>query len=344
MLLAGTGLPEKRRESVAKYVNLGLSQRTWSSYRTAERMWRRCELETGHKLELPWGQDESLFFLDWLLEDRKVSGATASSYLAGMRKIHEIRGLAEPVLKSGLVNQVLKGKKNLESIEKRNRENKGRLPVTLTILKILKEAIRAWARPMGVKLLVWAVCTMAFHGSFRIHEILCRNETFFDPDFTLLEKDVTVGTFMTKDKQVTKVLHVTVKCPKESKTGRQTVVDLYETGGPTCPIKGFCQWKDRRSKVADPNSVLFSDGGGVPLTGKRFNAVLKELLETHIDYSKGQITAHSFRSGVPSLLGTLGFSDDDIKKVGRWSSRAFEHYTKLPRTSRAEIAQRLGKL
>ncbi len=100
-------------------------------------MWRRCEKETGTKLELPWEQKQTLMFLDWLLTDRKVSAATASSYLAGMAKLHEIRGLEEPKLRKGLVCQVLKGKKNAEAVEKRNKEDKGRLPVTLTIMKLL---------------------------------------------------------------------------------------------------------------------------------------------------------------------------------------------------------------
>ena len=342
--LAGTGLPQKRRESLARFVNLGLSQRTWSSYKTAERMWRRCEKDTEKKLELPWGQAETLLFLDWLLADRRVSAATASSYLAGIRKLHEIRGLAEPVLKGGLVNQVIKGKKNQEGVEKRNKEDKGRMPVTLTIMKLLKEAIRAWERPMEDKLLLWAVCTVAFHGSFRIHEILCQNETFFDPDFTLLRRDVVIRAHKWGQGQETKMLQVSLKCPKESKTGKNTVVDVYETGGPTCPLKGFCRWIENSRTGRDQDSVLFVTKDGVPLTGRRFNALLKQLLEPHIDYSKGQITAHSFRSGVPSLLGSLGYSDEDIKKVGRWSSRSFEHYTKLPRTSRAAIAQKLGKL
>jgi len=325
-------------------VNLGLSQRTWSSYKTAERMWRRCEKDTGQKLELPWGQTQTLLFLDWLLADRGVSAATASSYLAGIRKLHEIRGLAEPTLKGGLVNQVLKGKKNQEGVEKRNKEDKGRMPVTLTIMKILKEAIRAWDRPVEDKLLLWAVCTMAFHGSFRIHEILCQNENFFDPDFTLLSKDVVLKSHKWGGEQAVKMLQVTLKSPKENKTGKSTVVDIYETGGPTCPLKGFCRWMGKSGTSLEQDNVLFRDRNGVPLTGRKFNALLKRLLEPHIDYSKGQITAHSFRSGVPSLLGNLGHSEEDIKKVGRWSSRSFEHYTKLPRTSRAAIAQKQGKL
>ena len=341
-LLENTGLPEGRRRSLASYINQGLAQKTWSSYKTAERMWRKCEKETGTKLELPWEQKQTLMFLDWLLTDRKVSAATASSYLAGMAKLHEIRGLEEPKLRKGLVCQVLKGKKNAEAVEKRNKEDKGRLPVTLTIMKLLKEEVRALKQPLDNKLLLWAVSTLAFHGSFRIHEILCQNETFFDPDFVLLGKDVKTSIFRGETGQQTKVLHVTLKCPKESRKAGVTIVDIYETGGPTCPIKAFDRWSMRNSREDD--KILFRYKEGIPLTGRRFNVLLKTMLGKHIDYKKGQITAHSFRSGIPSLLGSLGHTDEEIKKMGRWSSRSFEFYTKLPRTSRAAMAQKLGKL
>jgi len=341
-LLADTGLSARRRESLARLINQGLSQKTWSSYRTAERMWRTCEKENKVRMELPWGQKETLLFTDWLLTDRQVSAATANAYLAGIRKLHEIRGLEVTKLKSSLVNQVIRGKKNEEAVRKRNTENKGRLPVTLTILKLLKETIRRSTMAGEEKLLLWAVSTVAFHGSFRIHEILCRHKTEYDPDFTLLDSDVTIKNVKNNNGLTGKVLHFSIKCPKEDKTGKVVVVDVYETSGPTCPVKAFCQWWDRRDK--DGNSVLFRRNDGIPITGREFNGRLRSLLGPHIDYDKGKITAHSFRSGIPSLLGQLGHSDDEIKTVGRWSSRSFEHYTKLPRTTRADIAQKLGRL
>ena len=341
-LLEDTGLSIRRRESLSKYINQGLSQKTWDSYQTAERMWRRCEKETGEKMDLPWRQKDTLLFTDWLLSDRKVSSATAGCYLAGIRKLHEMRGIENPGIRKSLVNQVLKGKRNEEAVTKRCADHKGRLPVTLTVMKLMKEVIRGWSQPMEWKLLMWAVCTLAFHGSFRIHELLCQHETYFDPDFTLLEKDVQMQSQKLPGGKEARVLIVTVKAPKENKKGGVAVVDVYETGGPTCPVKAFCQWKNKRQE--DGNKILFRSNDGVPLTGRRFNVLLKHLLEPHIDYSKGSITAHSFRSGIPSLLGALGHTDEEIKKIGRWSSRSFEHYTKLPRTTRAAIAQKLGKL
>lgn len=282
-----------------------------------------------------------MFFLNWLVCVRQVSAATASSYLAGMRKIHILRGVEEPKLRQSLVNQVLKGKKNMEAIDKRGKDNKGRLPVTLTLMKIIKAALRVSGLPGERVLLVWTVCTLAFHGSFRIHEILARNETFYDPDFCLLGQDIVLR--HAADKPGSKaVLLVNLKCPKENRNGTVTVVDVYETTGETCPVKAFLKWSSRHK--IDKEKVCFTDEWGVPLTGRRFNSILKSLLQPHIDYRIGQITSHSFRSGIPSLLASLGHDDDDIKTVGRWSSRAFEAYTKLPKTSRAAMALRLGKI
>ncbi len=341
-LLQIPGLPGKRRESLAIYANQGLSQKTWSSYKTAERMWKKCESETKEKLELPWGQSQTLFFLDWLLTDRGVSSATACSYLAGIKKLHEVRGLDEPVLRKNLVNQILKGKRNMEATKKRSSSDMGRLPVTLTVMKMIKEQLRQSASSRGKKLLVWAVATLAFHGSFRIHEILCKNETFYDPDFCLLGRDIKTGVHKWEDGTVGQVLNVTVKCPKENKVGGTVIVDVYETGGPTCPLKAFQKWEKDTTRESD--KVLFRDEQGTPFTGRKFNDTVKSLLEPHIDYRKGKVTAHSFRSGIPTLLGSMGHSEEEIKKIGRWSSRAFEYYLKLPRTSRAQIAGKLGKI
>ena len=47
----------------------------------------------------------------------------------------------------------------------------------------------------------------------------------------------------------------------------------------------------------------FRRGNGVAMTGRRMNEILKDLLKGHVDYQKGMITGHSFRSGVPSILG-----------------------------------------
>ena len=71
---------------------------------------------------------------------------------------------------------------------------------------------------------------------------------------------------------------------------------------------------------------------------------MKELLSPYIDYSKKKISTHSFRGGMATLLGQLGFADEEIQAMGRWSSRAFEAYLKLPRTKRACMAKKMANI
>jgi hypothetical protein len=88
----------------------------------------------------------------------------------------------------------------------------------------------------------------------------------------------------------------------------------------------------------------FRWSSGNPLTGKDFNKCLKDLLEKHFDYKKSNMSSHSFRRGMATLLGHIGYTDSEIQAVGRWSSRAFEDYIKLPRTKRLQMAREIGRL
>jgi hypothetical protein len=66
---------------------------------------------------------------------------------------------------------------------------------------------------------------------------------------------------------------------------------------------------------------------------------LKERLEGYVEGADKWFTTHSFRTGAASMMAILGYSDSDIKAMGRWSSRAFETYIRLPRTKRIEMAR-----
>jgi hypothetical protein len=44
------------------------------------------------------------------------------------------------------------------------------------------------------------------------------------------------------------------------------------------------------------------------------------------------------------MLGSLGYSDDEIQASGRWSSRAFEAYLKLKRTKRGRLGKQVRNI
>ena len=84
------------------------------------------------------------------------------------------------------------------------------------------------------------------------------------------------------------------------------------------------------------------------LTPSQLNSTIQHLLKEEISYLEGTIATHSFRSGVVTIMGRLGYSEDDIKRQGRWTSEAFRAYLKMGRAIRLEeqysLATRIASL
>jgi hypothetical protein len=144
-----------------------------------------------------------------------------------------MKGLPEPNIRTNLVKMVIEGKKNLEAAEKTGQPHK-RPPVTPDIMLLLKAKISEWEVVTADKLTVWAVCTLLFHGAFRGGEILTRNISWYDPDYTLLRKDVHI----TEERNGKATVQILVKAPKESKTGAGTVIDIFQTRHSNVPGEG----------------------------------------------------------------------------------------------------------
>jgi hypothetical protein len=74
------------------------------------------------------------------------------------------------------------------------------------------------------KRMFWTVCSMSFFGAFRSNELLCKEVGVFDPAFTLCAQDVEVK----ENEKGESVLRVKVKAPKENKSGKSVMVDVFE--------------------------------------------------------------------------------------------------------------------
>jgi hypothetical protein len=320
-------------EDLGKVAEHSVAKKTWNTYSTAERMLAKFCKEKRKPLELPVNEETVLEFLHWLIFERSLSAASISGYLAGIKKLHVIKGLPEPNLRSNLVKMVLEGKKNMDAAAGRGGDHK-RQVITPLIMKLLKARICKWEAAQGDRRMVWAVCSLLFHGAFRGAEMLSRNTACFDPAYTLLRRDICHVTDPAGKAEV----QVRLKAPKECKTKSESIVDVYQTGSDLCPVKAVMKWLDA-TKGMESDLPAFRFVSGVPLTGQKLNKLLKEWLE---DAAPG-ISTHSFRIGAASMMGKLGFSDKEVKAVGRWSSRAFESYIRLPRTKRKLVADKMAK-
>jgi len=291
-------------------------------------------------MDLPLKEVDIIVYVGWLIVRRKVKAATINGYLSGLRQLHTVNGAEPPEIRTSLVKSILRGQTNIDNIKKRQGDSQKRLPMTMSIMRQLKEEIRTSTENPKFKLLLWAICTLAFHGAFRIHELLCTTESTFDPDFNLLGNDVSVRQEFKEGGE--KFLEVKLKCPKESKVGNITIIDVFETKGSICPVKAFTKWRQHTN--IDDRQPLFRKEDGTPMTGTKLNKWLKDKLGKYIDYGKEKYTSHSFRIGLATTLGVKGCSNKDIKEAGRWNSNTYKIYMRLPRNRREEIAKKIGKL
>jgi hypothetical protein len=330
---------EIEQEQLQMLSSLALAKGTWKNYNTAEGLLRMCCREKEIVWELPVAESTIVSFVLWLAFERGVSSATISNYLSGVRNLHIVKGVKCPEIRGEKVELLLRGKKNLEQIVKREAGVSSRRPVTPDILRLLKARISDSSLQLIDKKLVWAVCSSMFFGAFRGHEILCKQEGQFDPAFTLLAEDVAVrGAAGGQGKW----LEYKIKNPKEDKAGKVAVIDVYQSIPELCPVRAFERWRE----LGPPTAVgqpAFRWGNGKPVTAAAVNRLLKERLEGFVEGAGEWFTTHSFRTGAASWLGLVGADDEEVKALGRWSSRAYEEYMKLPRTKRRAVAKLLSK-
>ena len=197
--------------------------------------------------------------------------------------------------------------------------------------------------PIEEKRLFWAVATLAWSGSFRIHELLSKEEVNFDPQTTLVWKNVKLGSVIVQ-KEKLEVLKVHIKSPKIDRIGAGDDIEVFQLNNFMCPIKAMKKYKQVSKIKEEPDMPVFRLSSGGCMTGKGMNKrldILTQGLEKLVP--GGVVKSHSFRSGVASEMARRGHNSEEIKGVGRWNFEAYLSYVKLPQTRRAEMAMAIGR-
>ena len=135
---------------------------------------------------------------------------------------------------------------------------------------------------------------MAFHGSFRIHELLSRHSKKYDPTNTLLGCDINLRVIGIDGVQE-EVMMVRLKSPKEDKLLQGVIVELFSTGTFSCPISAYKKWRAVSKMAASKSGPVFRLPGGSCLTGDQFNKEIKAMLGKHINYDEKRYLSHSSR-------------------------------------------------
>ena len=293
-------------------------------------------------MSLPFNQSKTLEFLGWM-EARGLKSRSMSSYLSGVRSYHVASGFGDPFLRDPMVKLILKGQENWDKLQARLEGKDAKLPVTKIMMKHLKKNLLKVSWPRSEKRLFWAVATMAWSGSFRIHELCSRGAKEFDSQTTLLWKDVALGELKVGQTLV-KSVSIHVKSPKVDRVGAGDNVEVFQLGNFMCPIAALAKYREESRLQEESELPVFRLDSGLCWTGTEMNrrlVVLTKDLESIVP--GGLVRTHSFRSGVPSEMARAGMDPESIQAVGRWKSDAYKAYVKLPVTRRAEMARSMGE-
>ena len=316
--MIGPGIQPSCAQALVDAANHSLATSTYSS------IWKqvgRMAQESGVTYKLPMTTEMVRGLVGALIKKGRKSG-TILSYMASLKKAHQVEGLKSDALEDWVVKAALKGLMNKESLK----------PVVRPVMTLEKLArVRLNLKEMRIaghrKQAVWTVMNFLFMGSLRGSEILAPEKSKYDPLKTFLTRDIKMVKVKMGDETVT-TLQLTLKAPKTSRSLPTQVVELPEVGGWLCPVKAYRSWQAGRKGRQTGDKPLFVWRDNSLITMAEMNAILGILLEGE----DPAITTRAFRPALPTILAKQGATEEALKSLGRWTSRSYLHYVREGRT------------
>ncbi len=177
--------------------------------------------------------------------------------------------------------------------------------------------------------MVWAACTTAFFGYLRSSEFRSSSTTSFDPQTTLLVKDLAISSGIVS-------LHI--KASKSDPFRNCHDIQLAPSHTSVCPVRAL-QTHLQNCSLKDKPLFTFSDG--TYLIRATITGILRKC------FSQGatsqNISSYSFRIGAATTAAAANNPDWLIKVLGRWFSNYFERYIRTPSNVLNRIPKILAK-
>ena len=302
--------------------NYSLAATTWTSYTTAEKHIVRVEKATGVRLTFPFSLKSTLTYVSHLLcpkmeGGRGLQGKSVEKYMSALRMIHMQKGFFSPWIRPEIIKQVTRGACNRDQLEKRMQGKTGKHAMTPDLMLTVKINLGSCGWRRSRKRIVWAICTICWAGALRIHEILARSSSCYDPLTTMMASDIKLCLTKVGGRMV-ETLKIHLKHPKEERLSSGVVIDVFTTNDFMCPVKAFKDWQKDKVVKLSTQKPMFRLAEGQNYTGAVFNNDLRMLLKDEVDYEKSPITAHSFRRGLATFMAKHEYTDDQIMKIGRY--------------------------
>ena len=260
-------------------------------------------------LRLPLSTACLALFISYL-DARKLAHSTITSYLSAIGYVHKMKGLPDPS-KTFLIHKLL-------TALGRQKSPDVRLPISKPILHDLVHSLIHTNSSAAQRILFSAMFLTAFYGFFRIGELAARNSNLSTN--TVIQYDNL--RFLKHEGQIHSI-KITITNFKHNTSNRPfDILIAREDSSPCCPVKSMLRYCTVRGRQSGP---LFCHLDGSPITVTHFNTELQRCL-IYCGLDTTRYKSHSFRIGAACHAADNGFSDSQIRSLGRWKSDAFKLY------------------
>lgn len=248
-----------------------------------------------------------------------ISGQTIDKYLAGVQHYCIANLAADPRKDRPALKAVLAGIHKTRGAAGANKP-RPRQPVTVATAMACLPFL---ALDRHEHLLVWTVMCTALSGFFRLGELLPSQ-----PERQLRWRDLT---FVSESH-----VRVHLAFSKTDLKQQGVDVDLYGDGSAACPVRNLLALRAAAGHDDQPHALVFDGGDGVQVHRDRwFVHQMRQLLQLveerwKVGLRPELFSGHSLRQGAATSAWLSGVPEAAIMALGRWRSRAYVRYVRIP--------------
>ena len=243
-------------------------------------------------------------FISWL-SLQHYSPSTINTYVAGVGCFCKLRGWADPT------NNFIVAKL-LEGCRRDGARQDGRLPISLSLLCRLLEALPKVCASQFESTIFRAAMLLAFFGFLRIGEFTAKSTDHMQASIQC--SDVCFCGNQASMSVVLAICH-----SKTHQAGPPQWVHIARLHHVAiCPVAALQGYLQAQEQLSGP---LFCHERGDPLTRYQFTAVLRAAL-SFCGVAFDRYRSHSFRMGAASTAFAMGVPVADIKRSGHWRLEA----------------------
>ena len=232
--------------------------------------------------------------------------STIQGHVTALGYFHKIYSHSDPT-QNFFITKLMQG------ISKQLPAQDHRRPIDKKVLVSLLSVLPQCAKSNYLSSMFASMFTLSYNVCLRVGEIACSNnrDNVIQLDqLSCVTKGVSTVAYLLKFEDF--------KHSTDKPTMR--INEQKDTG--ICPVLSLTSYLKLRGSVEGP-LYIFQDKSTV--RRQHFANILEKCL-TQAGYNKKDFGTHSFRIGRCTDMANEGFSDAQIKLVGRWKSDAFKRY------------------